>query len=317
LATAFCFVDFSRDSRLRKPSLWRVLRLTPRAAPASCRAAPPFADRYVGGPLWPEQKLNDMTGPVQKSSGQPSGDTAERLVLIVEDDPPLRAAKIRALAACKRVSFLGVSSRDVVDVALEVSPRALLIEATDTGEISAEVHRVLERDYRVSAVILGHERTERARRRYAGVAARFYGVASPIRSEEIEAFVAEPPLAESWAGSFSPGECLRAAGIGGHSLSIECVSPSGARLGSIVMERGTIVAAQTSSHTGFEAFRELVTSAGVRTIMRPPVQVEPQPDLAGDWEFILLEALRLHDQDLRRLPLADDEAHVAEHETRH
>ena len=108
----------------------------------------------------------------------------------------------------------------------------------------------------------------------------------------MEAFIAEPPLAESWAGSFSPAECLQAAGVGGHSLSIECISPSGARLGSIVMDRGTIVAAKTSSRTGFEAFRELVTSAGVRTIMRPPVQVTPEPDLAGPWEVVLLKAMR-------------------------
>lgn len=259
-----------------------------------------------------------MTRSVQKNSGHPPEDTAERLVLIIEDDLALRAAKIRALAACKRVSFLGVSTRDCAEVAVEVSPRALLIEATEKGELSAEVHRVLERDHRVSAVILGHERTERARRKYPGVAARFYGVASPIRSEEIEAFLAEPPLAESWAGSFSPAECLRAAGIGGHSLSIECVSPSGARLGSIVMDRGTIVAAQTTSRAGFDAFRELVTSAGVRTIMRPPVQVVPQPDLVGDWEFILLEALRLHDQELRGAAFASDAgAHAFEPDTRH
>lgn len=257
-----------------------------------------------------------MTRPAQKSSGQPPADTAERLVLIVEDDLALRAAKIGALAACQRVSFLGVSTRDCVAVALEVSPRALLIEAAESGEISPDVHQVLERDHRVSAVIVGHERTGRARRRYPGVAARLYGVAGPIRTEEIEAFIAEPPLAESWAGSFSPVECLRAAGIGGHSLSIDCISPSGSRLGSIVMDRGSIVAAQTSSKTGFEAFRELVTSAGVRTIMRPPVQVAPQADLAGDWEFILLEALRLHDQE-RRGPPATNGARGPEREPRH
>jgi hypothetical protein len=33
-------------------------------------------------------------------------------------------------------------------------------------EIGQNVHRVLERDHRVSAVILGHERAERARRKH-------------------------------------------------------------------------------------------------------------------------------------------------------
>jgi hypothetical protein len=66
------------------------------------------------------------------------------------------------------------------------------------------------------------------------------------------------------------------------------------------MERGDIVFAQTASRTGFEALAELVTSAGVRTIMRPPVQVEPQADLAGDWAIVLLEALRSADQEQRR-----------------
>lgn len=212
--------------------------------------------------------------------------------MIIDDDLPRRASKIRALAACKRVSFLGASSADALATARACSPRALLIEVTESGEIGPEVQQVMEADHRVSVVIVDHDRTARARRRHPGVAARLYGIASPIRSEEIEAFIAEPPLAESWAGSFSPAECLRAAGIGGHSLSIECISPSGARLGSIVMDRGTIVAARTSSRTGFEAFRELVTSAGLRTIMRPPVQVTPEPDLAGPWEVVLLEAMR-------------------------
>jgi hypothetical protein len=241
-----------------------------------------------------------MTRPEQWSGGRAPADTAERLVLIVEDDLAERAAKIRALAACRRVSLLGVSHADSVAVALAVSPRSLLIEATESGEISAEVHQVLERDHRISAVIIGHERTARARRTYPGVAARLYGIAAPIRSDEIEAFISEPPLVESWAGSFSPAECLRAAGVGGHSLSIECISPSGSRLGSIVMDRGAIVFAQTALRTGFDAFRELVTSAGVRTIMRPPVQVEPQADLAGDWALVLLEALRSEDQEQRR-----------------
>jgi hypothetical protein len=31
--------------------------------------------------------------------------------------------------------------------------------------------------------------------------------------------------------------------------------------------------------------------------MRPPVQVEPQPDLAGGWELMLLEALRSRERE--------------------
>jgi hypothetical protein len=229
------------------------------------------------------------------SAQRPSADIAERLLLIVEDDVAQRAIKIRALALCKQVSVLGASSQDCVDVALTVSPRALLIEATESGEIGPNVHRVLERDHRISAVILGHDRAERARRKYPRVAARFHGMATPIRAEEVAAFIAQPPLPESWAGFFTPAECLQAAGIGAHSLSIDCIAANGSRLGSIAMDRGTILHAQTSSRTGFEAFRELVTSPGVRAVMRPPVEVEPQPDLAGGWELVLLEALRVRD----------------------
>jgi hypothetical protein len=228
---------------------------------------------------------------------RPPADTAERLLLIIEDDVAQRAVKIRALAQCKQVSVLGTSSRDCVDVALTVSPRALLIEATESGEIGAEVHRVLERDHRIAAVVLGHDRAELARRKYPRVAARFHGMATPIRAEEVAAFIAQPPLPESWAGFFTPAECLQAAGIGAHSLSIDCISANGSRLGSIAMDRGAILHAQTSSRAGFAAFRELVTSRGVRAVMRPPVRVEPQPDLAGGWEHLLLEALRLHDQE--------------------
>jgi hypothetical protein len=182
-------------------------------------------------------------------------------------------------------------------VALAVSPRALLIEATERGEIGPDVHGVLERDHRISAVVLGHDRAERARRRYPRLAARFHGIAVPVRTEEIAAFIAQPPLPESWAGSFSPAECLQAAGIGEHSLSIDCISANGSRLGWIAVDRGAILFAQTSSRTGFEAFRELVTTPGVRAVMRPPVRVEPQTGLAGSWELVLLEAVRLHDQE--------------------
>src|SRR5262249_1247228 len=185
-----------------------LLHLTPQVARLSSRCL----IRRAGGPTsWAKPTLTLMTEPAQKSSRHLPGDTADRLVLIIEDDVAGRATKIRALATCKRVSVLGVPSRDCVAVALAVAPRALLLEATDSGELSAEVREVLERDHRVSALMLGHERTERARRKYPAVAARFYGIAAPIRTEEIEAFITQPPLAESWAGSFSPAECLRAA----------------------------------------------------------------------------------------------------------
>jgi hypothetical protein len=244
-----------------------------------------------------------LTETAQQSSRRLADETAERLLLIIEDDDVERAAKIRAVAECQQASVLAACSRDCVNVALTVSPRALLIEATEGGEIAPDVHRVLERDHRISAVILGHERAERARRRYPRLAARFHGIAVPVRAREIAAFIAQPPLPESWAGFFTPAECLRAAGIGDHSLSIDCISSDGSRLGSIAMERGTILCAQTSSRTGFDAFRELVTRPGVRAVMRPPVRVEPQSDLAGGWESVLLEALRLHDQELRDAPL--------------
>jgi len=245
-----------------------------------------------------------MSETAHQSSRRPAEELAERLLLIIEDDDAQRAIKIRALAECKQVSVLGTCGRDCVDVALTVSPRAVLIEATESGEIVPDVHRVLERDHRISAVILGHDRAELARRKYPRVAARFHGIAVPVRAEEIAAFIAQPPLPESWAGFFTPAECLRAAGVGDHSLSIDCISSDGSRLGTIVMEQGSILSAQTSSRTGFDAFRELVTSPGVRAVMRPPVRVEAQTDLAGGWEFVLLEALRLHDQERRSAALA-------------
>lgn len=245
-----------------------------------------------------------MTGTAQQSSRRLADETAERLLLIIEDDEVERAAKIRALAGCEHASVLAARSRDCVEVATAVSPRALLIEATEAGEIGSDVHRVLERDHRISAVVLGHERAERARRRYPRWAARFHGITVPVRAEEIAAFIAQPPLPESWAGFFTPAECLRAAGIGDHSLSIDCIASDGSRLGSIALERGTILAAQTASRTGFDAFRELVTKPGVRAVMRPPGRVEPHSDLAGGWEAVLLEALRLHDEERRAAPPA-------------
>jgi len=227
-----------------------------------------------------------------QGSEPPAATAAEQVVLIVEDDVDRRTAQIAALATCTGVSCLGVSSADCVAVALAVSPRALLLVLSEDGAIGSEVQQLLEADHRLPAVIVGHEATRRARRRYPSVAARLYGVAAPARAEEIDAFVAAPPLAESWAGSFSPAECLQAAGIGGHSLSIECVAANGARLGSIVMECGAVVSASTTRRSGFEALRELVTSPGVRTIMRPPVQVARQPELTGDWAELLRRALR-------------------------
>ena len=227
-----------------------------------------------------------------QGSEPPAATAAEHVVLIVEDNVDRRTAQIAALAACTGASCLGVSSADCTAVALAVSPRALLLVLPEDGSIGSEVQRLLEADHRLSAVIVGHETTRRARGKYRSIAARLYGVAAPASAEEIDAFVAAPPLAESWAGSFSPAECLQAAGVGGHSLSIECVAANGARLGSIVMECGVIVSASTTCRSGFEALRELVTSPGVRTIMRPPVQVARQLELAGDWAELLRRALR-------------------------
>jgi hypothetical protein len=190
--------------------------------------------------------MADHDATARQRAQRPPADIAERLLLIIEDDVAQRAAKIRALAQCKQVSVLGTSSHDCVDVALTASPRALLIEATESGEISPDVHRVLARDHRISAVILGHDRAERARRKYPRVAARFHGMAVPIRAEEVVAFIAQPPLPESWAGFFTPAECLQAAGIGAHSLSVDCISANGSRLGSIAMSRGAILHAQTA-----------------------------------------------------------------------
>jgi hypothetical protein len=229
---------------------------------------------------------------MQQGSEPPAEAVAEHIVLIVEDDVDRRTAQLAALAACTGASCLGVSSADCSAVALAVSPRALLLLLSEDGAIGSEVQQLLEADHRLSAVIVGHEAARRARRRYPSIAARLYGVAAPARAEEIDAFVAAPPLVESWAGSFSPAECLRAAGVGGHSLSIECVAANGARLGAIGMEHGAIVSASTASRSGLEALRELVTTPGARTIMRPPVQVAHQPELAGDWAELLRRALQ-------------------------
>jgi hypothetical protein len=79
-----------------------------------------------------------MTETAQQSSRRLADETAERLLLIIEDDDVERAVKIRAVAECKQASVLAAGSRDCVD-AMEAGRQARIPPPRALGALGALV----------------------------------------------------------------------------------------------------------------------------------------------------------------------------------
>jgi hypothetical protein len=229
-----------------------------------------------------------------------TAEVVEGFVLVVDDDPTRRAARLENLVEIGRLSVLGARSYECHEVAHAVRPDAIVLEPDGRGGIFPAIRDVLVEDPRVRGLIFGYERAQQARLVNPELAHRRHGVSAPARAAELHPLLRKRKTS-SRIGPFTPADCVQAAGTGKHAVTLECVDPGGVRQGSITMSDGRVRAAETDTARGFEAFAWLVTRFDARVIfVSPPAPPPPQqPDLADSWQTLMLEAMRQHDRDRR------------------
>lgn len=130
-----------------------------------------------------------------------------------------------------------------------------------------------------------------------------------------ELFLRKPTDPEGWASihaalqqllDFPPERgfrgVLRRVGLA-EVLQMECLGRSnsllevvaGNRKGRIYVEQGQIVHAELGPYTGESAFQRILALPGGQFVVHP-LQEVPQRTIQNSWEFLLMEAARVHDE---------------------
>lgn len=228
-------------------------------------------------------------------------------VLVVEDEPTLRASVVRGLARAMRANVLGVGSVSEARRALETTPPDVMVSDIDlpdgTGlELFAELDA---RGLRIPVIFVSSYV-----RHYEDRLPRRQGIETyekPLPLERLKRIVEDalalartPPLDSS---PFVAGDYLQLAGMGRKSVRIDVGSANNE--GTIFVSAGHVVAAVDSHGQGMAAFRRMAFAEG-RVSCRGLRQGEdPVPNLDGSCEELLMEAARQNDEAL----LDDDISH--------
>lgn len=228
-------------------------------------------------------------------------------MLLIEDEPTLRASMARGLARLPGVEVAEAGSLDEALPVLDANPPALVLSDIDLPgrsgiELLGELGR---RGLRVPVVFIsaylkayGAQIPPRA-----DVEVR----EKPVSLEELRQLVLAriaTPGAE--AAPFTASDYLQLACVGRHSVVIE-VRVEGGGAGSLVVSGGQAWSAQDDEGEGEAAFRRLVLSRA-HSVRCQTLRGAPGPrNLSGGFQELLLEAARLDDEDRRGFAPACDE----------
>jgi CheY-like chemotaxis protein len=125
---------------------------------------------------------------------------------------------------------------------------------------------------------------------------RIHLLSKPAPMRELRQIVERVAQATELPGPFSVTDYVQLAGMGLHSVTIECVDPKVGARGEIVMHKGEPWSAQDEQGVGVPAFNRLVTTAGTHVRVVSDKQVLGPRNLTERWEHMVLEAMRIGDE---------------------
>ena len=224
------------------------------------------------------------------------------IALVVEDDAVSRALIGRALSAISGLTVVTAGSVGESKVLLEtVRPDLLVLDLMLQDGLGFEVLDLLDSRGGVSMVIVVSSFLQEHRERLP-TGGRVQCLDKPIDVERVQSLarqhLADRCLsAERDSSPFSPAEYVQLAGMGGHSVSLQCRSyPDSKPLGLIQVANGRIRVAIAGSLAGSRAFHFLITHPAARASVSSLADLSLAPNLDQDWQRALLETLRFEDE---------------------
>ncbi|MFO0648838.1 MAG: response regulator [Polyangiales bacterium] len=213
-------------------------------------------------------------------------------VLVVEDEPMLRASMVRGLSKLSGVSVLAAGSVDEANAIISATVPQLLI--TDLNlpdrsglEVIAELDRI---GARVPIVIASAYLRRFKVPQRPGIVV----LEKPVALANLREVVVEQLGLRDVAAPFTLADYIQLASMGRRSVRLD-VSRDGKQLGEVVIHRGEAWHARDEGGQGVEAFSRLVAATGV-TVGAHPMGVEIPRTLTGSCEALLLDSLRRQDE---------------------
>ncbi len=231
-------------------------------------------------------------------------------MLVVEDEPVLRASLVRGLARLPGIDVVGAGTVRDARRSIGVSPPDLVIADLDLPdgsgiEVAGELDRV---GLRVPIVFVSAYVG-----RYRGRLPQRVGnevLEKPVALERLRRLVAErlDGGAETSSSPFGVPDYVQLAGMGRRSVVIDVRGRVAGR-GEIVIRGGEVWSARDERGEGLDAFRRLafVRDAVVTCRAHEPVKDDTARTIHGSCESVLLDAARCLDEAEGGGAVMDDE----------
>ncbi len=213
-------------------------------------------------------------------------------VLVVEDEPTLRASMVRGLSKLNGVSVLAAGSVDEACAIVSAAVPDLVI--TDLNlpdrsgiEVIAELDRV---GARVPVVIASAWLSSYALPERPDIVL----LEKPVALSRLREVVVERLGLRGTSAPFSLADYVQLAGMGRRSVCLD-VARDGKRVGRVVIHRGEAWRAEDDLGDGPPALYRLLDTHGV-TVSAHAVTTEPARNLEGSCEALLLDHYRRLDE---------------------
>lgn len=212
-------------------------------------------------------------------------------LLVVEDEPVLRASVVRGLAKLSGVEIMDAGTTTEARKLIAAMPPAMMISDLDLPDGSGvELLVDLERrGLRIPVVFA------------SGFLRRFQIPArddivlleKPVALATLRRLVTERLGGAPQASPFGLADYVQLAGLGRRSVHL-VVHREGAVVGEVVIREGEAWHASDARGSGVEAFRRLVTTRDVTVEAKHPT--DTARTLTGSCEQVLLDTMRLEDE---------------------
>ncbi len=216
------------------------------------------------------------------------------LILVVEDEPLARVAHLSLLSKIREVSVIAASSvAEARAVIAEQTPKVVILDMQLPDGTGLDVVAALEArgSQSVLIVVSAHLETFRPA---IHPSERIHLLSKPAPIHELRRIVEQVAQAKESPGPFSVVDYVQLAGMGLHSVTIECTD-HGAR-GEIVMDKGQPFSAQDEKGVGVPAFNRLVMATGIHVRVLSDKKLLGPRNLTDRWEHLVLEAMRIGDE---------------------
>ncbi|MBS2013246.1 MAG: response regulator [Deltaproteobacteria bacterium] len=219
-------------------------------------------------------------------------------LLVVEDEPILRASMVRGLSKLDGIDVVSTGTVDEARVAIRTNPPDFVICDLDLPdgsgiEVVGELDRVgLRVPIAFVSAFVGQYRGRLPKRAGTDVFEK------PVSLERLRRLVGERLDEEADVASspFGVADYIQLAGMGRRSVVVDVRGRVAGR-GEVVIRGGEVWSARDEQGDGLDAFRRLAFLADAVVTCRPLDHVEGSPrNVSGSCESVLLEAARRQDE---------------------